>query len=157
MNQVVICSDKCRDLEKVTRILTHELVHMFDDCTAKVDWSNLRHLACSEVPSLCTCFCKKLECIFQVRAANIAHCLGPVSGYLRDGAPLFGGHTACVKAKASRSVELVGKVSKGEAEQVVSEVFARCYADLEPVGRRCWGKPAQIRAAREERWRREMK
>ena len=62
LNQVVICSDKCRDLERVTRILTHELVHMFDDCTAMVDWANLRHLACSEVPSSCTCF-KKVECI----------------------------------------------------------------------------------------------
>ena len=60
--QVVICSNKCRDLERVTRILTHELVHMFDDCTAMVDWANLRHLACSEVPSSCTCF-KKVECI----------------------------------------------------------------------------------------------
>ena len=92
--------------------------------------------------------------IFKVRAANLAHCLGPVSGFMRDGAPLLEGHAACVKAKASRSVELVGKVSKKEAEQVVSEVFARCYADLEPLGRRCWGDQEQRRAAREENWRR---
>ena len=46
---MVICSNKCQDLERVTQILSHELVHMFDDCTAKVDWTNLYHLACSEV------------------------------------------------------------------------------------------------------------
>lgn len=29
--------------------LTHELVHMYDHCKFDVDWSNLRHHACSEV------------------------------------------------------------------------------------------------------------
>ena len=147
----MICSNKCRDLDRVTQILTHELVHMFDDCTARVDWTNLRHLACSEVQFFPTSL---LQMVFKVRAANLAHCLGPISGFMRDGGPLFERHAACVKAKASRSVELVGKVSKEEAEQVVSQVFARCYADLEPVGRRCWGDQEQRRAAREENWRR---
>merc|ERR1711971_237910 len=105
LNQVVICSDKCWDLEKVTQILSHELVHMFDDCTARVDWTNLHHLACSEV-----------------RAANLAHCLGPLFGFMRDGGPLFEGHAACVKAKASRSVQLVGKVSGRRR----SRWWARC-------------------------------
>ena len=63
-----------------------------------------------------------------MRAANLAHCLGPIYGFMRDGAPLYEGHAACVKAKASRSVELVGKVSKEEAEQVVSQVFVRCLS-----------------------------
>ena len=51
-------------------------------------------------------------------------------------------------------MQLVGKVGKKEAEKVVNHVFAKCYADLEPVGRRCWGEQAKIRAAREENWRR---
>ena len=58
--------------------------------------------------------------------------LGPISGFMRDGASLFEGHAACVKAKAFRSVELVGKVSKEEAEQVVSQVFARCCRNHTP-------------------------
>ena len=48
-NQVVICSNKCQDLNTVTTILTHELVHMYDNCTAAMDWNNIHHLACSEV------------------------------------------------------------------------------------------------------------
>jgi len=136
LNQVVICSNKCQDLNKVTQILSHELVHMFDDCSTKIDWTDLRHLACSEV-----------------RAANLAHCLGPLSGFMRDGAPLLDGHAACVKAKASRSVQLVGKVSKGQAESVVEQVFDKCYLDLEPIGRRCWDDQEQLRAAEEENWR----
>lgn len=136
LNQVVICSNKCQDLNKVTQILSHELVHMFDDCSTKIDWTDLRHLACSEV-----------------RAANLAHCLGPLSGFMRDGAPLLDGHAACVKAKASRSVQLVGKVSRGQAESVVEQVFDKCYLDLEPIGRRCWDGQEQLRAAEEENWR----
>ena len=136
VEQVVICSNKCQDLNKVTQILGHELVHMFDDCSTKIDWSDLRHLACSEV-----------------RAANLAHCLGPLSGFMRDGAPLLDGHAACVKAKASRSVQLVGKVSKEQAVSVVEQVFNKCYLDLEPIGRRCWDDQEQLRAAEEENWR----
>ena len=109
---------------------------MFDDCSSKIDWSDLRHLACSEV-----------------RAANLAHCLGPLSGFMRDGAPLLDGHAACVKAKASRSVQLVGKVSKEQAVSVVEQVFNKCYLDLEPIGRRCWNDQEQLRAAEEENWR----
>jgi hypothetical protein len=29
--------------------MAHELIHMYDHCKFKVDWSNLRHHACSEV------------------------------------------------------------------------------------------------------------
>ena len=39
-------------------VLTHELVHAYDDCRARVDWDNLEHLACSEVSAnvmLCLC------------------------------------------------------------------------------------------------------
>ena len=32
-------------------VLTHELVHAYDDCRSHVDWDNLEHLACSEVSS----------------------------------------------------------------------------------------------------------
>ena len=48
-NQIVLCSEKCLSQEKVTTTLAHELVHMYDQCSSRVDWSNERHLACSEV------------------------------------------------------------------------------------------------------------
>jgi hypothetical protein len=88
----------------VQTILTHELVHMYDQCTARVDWGDMTHLACSEV-----------------RAANMAHCLGPFSAALRDGAPLPSSQSACVRSTAARSVRLVGGVSQEEAEVVKLE------------------------------------
>jgi len=33
----------------VNELLTHELIHSYDDCRAHVDWNNLQHVACSEV------------------------------------------------------------------------------------------------------------
>lgn len=123
-NQVVLCSEKCTTLAKVTTILSHELVHMYDNCVAKVDWSNKHHLACSEI-----------------RAASLAHCSGPISGALEDGGSwmrLSGQHGECVKRKAARSVRAILKCSNAEADEAVSQVFNKCYEDTEPVGRyRC--------------------
>lgn len=42
----------------------------------------------------------------------------------------------CVKTKAIQSVLAVRNVSEEEAEAAVNRVFSRCYADLEPIGRR---------------------
>ena len=135
LNQVVLCSEKCTDLGLVETILSHELVHMYDQCTARVDWQDVGHLACSEV-----------------RAANLVHCLGPLSGALRDGAPPFSSHAACVEAKAVRSVKAVAGLGEQAARAAVREVFTRCYNDLEPVGRRCKGWGEQELARREAQW-----
>ena len=118
-NQVVLCSNKCQDLDKVSNILAHELVHMYDNCVAKVNWKNINHLACSEI-----------------RAAALAHCAGPVSAALHDGAPWSPGHshTDCVKGKASKSVQAILRCSKVEADVAVDRVFVNCYNDKEPVG-----------------------
>ena len=67
-NQVVLYSDKCSSQDKVTSVLAHELVHMYDHCVARLDWDNILHLACSEV-----------------RAYSLAHCAGPIAAALQDG------------------------------------------------------------------------
>lgn len=38
-------------------VLTHEMIHMFDYCRHKLDFKDVKHLACTEI-----------------RAANLAHC-----------------------------------------------------------------------------------
>lgn len=42
----------------------------------------------------------------------------------------------CVKTKALMSVLAVRKVTRDEAIDAVERVFPKCYADLEPIGRR---------------------
>ena len=112
VNQVVVCSNSCLSDDSVGEILFHELIHMYDYCAAKVDFGNLKQLACTEV-----------------RAANLAHCMDAWS----DGS---GSRESCVKRRAAASVRAI-MPSAGEegATKAVDEVFAKCYADLEPVGR----------------------
>ena len=128
-NQVVLCSNRCRvrsDLQ-VERTLVHELVHMFDYCTAELDLADAAHLACTEV-----------------RAANLVHCGRPGE----DGG-FFVDREACVKRRAARSVAVIKGVSADEALAVVNRVFGKCYADLEPVGRRTYSRECERRALEE--------
>ena len=46
---VVLCQGKFWSKKHMEHTVTHELVHMYDHCKFDVDWSNLRHHACSEV------------------------------------------------------------------------------------------------------------
>lgn len=66
----------------MNRVVTHELIHAFDHCRARVDWfTDFRHLACSEVRDRTVCGktssvrrFKMSVCLFtlQIRAANLS-------------------------------------------------------------------------------------
>lgn len=53
---VVMCSGHFFNKKHMETTLAHELIHMYDQCKFKVDWSNLRHHACSEVSRLLAFF-----------------------------------------------------------------------------------------------------
>lgn len=46
---VVLCQGNFLNKRHMEHTLVHELVHMYDHAVFNVDWSNLRHHACSEV------------------------------------------------------------------------------------------------------------
>ena len=48
----ILCQGRFWSKTHMEHTLVHELVHMYDQCTFKVDWNNLRHHACSEVSML---------------------------------------------------------------------------------------------------------
>ncbi|XP_046388874.1 mitochondrial inner membrane protease ATP23 homolog [Ischnura elegans] len=122
LNQVVICQNVARSEGMVQSVLTHEMIHMFDWCTRNFDFTNIDHLACSEV-----------------RAANLTHCSFLSAWTQGDASPfrISQQHRECVMTKAVQSVLAVRKVSESEAVAAVDRVFNRCYADMEPIGRRC--------------------
>lgn len=105
----------------VQGVLTHEMIHMFDYCTNNLDFKNIDHLACTEI-----------------RAANLTHCSFMSAWLQGDAAPwkIQKAHEDCVKSKALMSVLAVRKVTNEEAIAAVERVFPKCYADLEPIGRR---------------------
>ncbi|GBP85293.1 Mitochondrial inner membrane protease ATP23 homolog [Eumeta japonica] len=81
----------------------------------------MEHLACTEI-----------------RAANLTHC-SFVSAWSQGDASftkIAKAHQDCVKTKALYSVMAVRQISKLEAIDIIEKVFPKCYADLEPIGRR---------------------
>lgn len=121
LNQIVICQNSVSSKGMIQGILTHEMIHMFDYCRNKLDFKNIDHLACTEI-----------------RAANLTHC--SYLSALMNGDIGLGTvkemHQVCVKNKALASILAVRKVSREDAIDAVERVFPKCYADLEPIGRR---------------------
>ena len=46
---ILLCQNRFFNKKHMEDTLAHELVHAYDHCRFDVDWSNLRHQACSEV------------------------------------------------------------------------------------------------------------
>ncbi|KAK4320083.1 hypothetical protein Pmani_009024 [Petrolisthes manimaculis] len=137
LNQVVVCQNVSRSQGMTQAVLTHELIHMFDHCRNKLDFTNLEHLACTEI-----------------RAANLTHCSFMSSMIQGDSSPIniAKSHQDCVKTKAMYSVLSVRRVTKEEATGVVDRVFDRCYNDLEPIGRRMRRNSLDMHKAYRERF-----
>uniref|UniRef100_A0A2C9L735 Mitochondrial inner membrane protease ATP23 n=1 Tax=Biomphalaria glabrata TaxID=6526 RepID=A0A2C9L735_BIOGL len=133
--QVVICQNNVHTQDVCCNVLAHELLHAFDYCRAKVNFENLRHLACSEI-----------------RAANMFHC--SLGAAMSSGeASLFHvkeRHQLCVKNKALQSMRLVRNVTEFEAMMVIDDVFDKCYNDTEPFGRRCFKNLGRAKRALNE-------
>jgi inner membrane protease ATP23 len=53
----------------------------------------------------------------------------------------------CVKKRAYESVKAVLDISDQEAWAAVEDVFEKCYADLEPIGRRIRRNSAHMERA----------
>jgi inner membrane protease ATP23 len=47
--EVVLCHNHLKTQDSVDQTITHELIHAYDQCRAKIDWTNCDHHACSEV------------------------------------------------------------------------------------------------------------
>ncbi|KZS93372.1 hypothetical protein SISNIDRAFT_80367 [Sistotremastrum niveocremeum HHB9708] len=113
---IVLCQGRFMSKKHMEDTITHELLHLYDQSRFSVDWSNLRHHACSEV-----------------RASNL-------SGDCRWGREvrrLFFSfskqHQACVRRRAVASVQANPSCpDRAAAERAVNEVFDSCFKDTRP-------------------------
>jgi hypothetical protein len=48
---IILCQDGFQNKKHMEDTIVHELIHMYDTSKFKVDWTNLKHQACSEVSS----------------------------------------------------------------------------------------------------------
>ena len=119
-NQVFLCSNNIRNKFGVIHgTLLRNLLHMYDVCTKKVDFTNVNHLACMEI-----------------RKANLAGCNLGIHLTRINPFSIGAEHAGCVKQTAT--YVLGEKLNDPErAEIAVSNVFQKCYKDLEPIGRQC--------------------
>ncbi|RKP04153.1 hypothetical protein CXG81DRAFT_8670 [Caulochytrium protostelioides] len=114
---IVLCQETLVNRDHMEDTMAHELIHAFDQCTTRVDWSQCAHLACSEI-----------------RAANL-------SGDCKFGRELKRGnwalaakhHQACVKRRAILSLQNAKNCAEGHvAEEAVRHVWPHCFPDTAP-------------------------
>ncbi|KNC79447.1 hypothetical protein SARC_08157 [Sphaeroforma arctica JP610] len=120
-NGITICQEQMHSRSPMTkhfmeRTLLHELVHMYDQCTSKLDWTSARHQACSEIRAANL----SGECKFAVETAQ--------SGELK----FIAGGKACVRRRALLSVKMNPALTEKEAEEAVDAVFETCFQNSAP-------------------------
>ncbi|PWN48441.1 mitochondrial inner membrane protease ATP23 [Violaceomyces palustris] len=114
---ILLCSNRIFSKSHLEDTLSHEMIHWWDHCRFKVDWSNLSHHACSEV-----------------RAASLS---GDCRFFREVGRRNFGltkQHQACVRRRAILSVMANPKCGGDEkvASKAVDEVWNSCFGDTRP-------------------------
>lgn len=111
--KIVICANHVTD-DQFDYTVTHELVHVYDDARAEVDFDDPEHIACSEI-----------------RATNL-------SGECRE-AKFYefwrrnNKYIDCVRSRAYNSMTYNKKdLSKETAEKAIANAWEVCYFDYEP-------------------------
>lgn len=112
--RIVICANHVSD-EQFENTLTHELVHLFDDARAEVDFKSPQHVACGEIRA--TNLSGECHQQFRFRALKSRK-----------------KYVECIKDRAIKSLMFNRhlNLSKEKAEDVVVGVWDVCYYDYEP-------------------------
>lgn len=143
MNQVIVCQNIARSKGMVQGVLSHEMIHMFDYCNNDLDFKNVEHLACTEIRAANLTHCSFLSAWaqgdaspFKIKKAHEVSSDTELTGEERGVLNVLHCLQDCVKTKALMSVLAVRNITHDQAVDVIEKVFPRCYADLEPIGRR---------------------
>lgn len=117
--QIVLCENNIYSQGHMKDTLTHELIHSYDYCRAHIDWSNNRHLACTEI-----------------RAASLSgECFFWKENFARLKFGWKKHHQMCTRERAAKSILCVRDISEEQAYQLVDEVFVSCFNDTDPFER----------------------
>lgn len=115
---ILLCQNRFKNKWHLEDTLSHELVHWYDNLRWKVDWTNLRQHACSEIRASSL----SGECRFWQEMSRRGL-----------GFEISRGHQNCVKRRAVLSVMGNPKCEdRAHAERVVDEVWESCFNDTRP-------------------------
>ncbi|GMM28559.1 putative metalloprotease [Martiniozyma asiatica (nom. inval.)] len=142
---IQLCANYLDDKWTTGDVLTHELIHWYDNSRFKVDWMNLRHHACSEIRAAslsgeCRLMVEFGKMLMKVDVDTSAGNggVGNNTGDIKVGAKKGGfrfakGHQECVKRRAALSVVGHPKCKDmNHAKEIVEEVFTSCFNDTRP-------------------------
>lgn len=118
---ILICSNRIMNKKHLEDTLAHEMIHWWDHCRFKVDWSDLRQHACSEV-----------------RAASLSGDCRWGREMRRANFGLFKQHQECARRRAV--ISITGNPackSEQHAKDVVDDVFQSCFNDTRPFDTVC--------------------
>eukprot|EP01031_Cornospumella_fuschlensis_P040639 gene40639-49548_t len=112
--QIIVCENKSMDLKTFFNTVTHELIHAYDVCRAKMDYDNCMQHACTEI-----------------RASSLSGECDMAMEMHRGHMKIQGGHQECVKRRATLSVSM-NPTCKNVAEESVARAMKKCYNDTKP-------------------------
>lgn len=113
--KVILCQNQLKSESELENTMTHELVHVYDYCRAKIDFSNCQHHACTEI-----------------RAANISDDCNIGYELARGNVNVWNHREKCIKRRAALSLS-ENPHCAGKGAEAVEAVFARCVRDLTPL------------------------
>eukprot|EP00743_Colponemidia_sp_Colp-15_P011310 GILK01012597.1.p1 GENE.GILK01012597.1~~GILK01012597.1.p1 ORF type:complete len:203 (-),score=5.92 GILK01012597.1:133-741(-) len=128
---VVLCADRLKFKSLVRSTLIHEFIHYFDMCSRKMDFTDCRQHACSEI-----------------RAANLSYDCNLTMELRRGNFQLRGAREACVRRRAKLAVQFnpncrtpvtpdgdtggPGSAAAATVIDAVDAVWHACYEDRSP-------------------------
>ena len=114
--QIIMCEDNnvAMETETFEHTLVHELVHAYDQCRAKVEWSNCLQHSCTEI-----------------RASSLSGECNFIHELYRGHTTIRDGQGECVKRRAEKSVAM-NPNCKNIAADAVKAAFAECRKDRAP-------------------------
>ncbi|KAJ4826263.1 hypothetical protein Tsubulata_018657 [Turnera subulata] len=113
---IVICSNAITFQDEVNQLMTHELIHAYDECRAKnLDWTNCAHHACSEI-----------------RANHLSGDCHFLRELLRGHMKIKGHEQECVKRRVLQSLKANPRCAGAAAKNCMEAVWDVCYNDTKP-------------------------
>jgi len=115
--QIVLYPENLHTSKEFCTIFLHELIHAYDYCRVKIDFNNPYHLACTEI-----------------RAATLSNQCSLFNHFSSSSRPFLvkKQHEICVQDRARESMQICTDLPKQKLDEIIHEVFPRCYKDTDP-------------------------
>jgi inner membrane protease ATP23 len=114
---VVLYPENIHSLKEFCTIFEHELIHAYDYCRVNINFNNPYHLACTEI-----------------RASSLSNQCSLFNHFSSSSKPYLikNQHSICVQNRTRESMEACTNLSKQSLDQIINDVFLRCYNDTDP-------------------------